>query len=394
MKIYIDFFSALPQKFGVKVHGGGNYTRNIIKQLLDLDNQCIQIVLLCPKEFVPSNKNEPELYIYKNLIWKNVQCISKDIKFEEGSILFYPMLGYLRDLKDIVKIRKKNPKLKICATLHDVRFLHYTVDYTEAYYKHGLKKLFFPIHSFLVDNVIKKLLKRPALRKCLRSLDEVYTVSNYSMQHILEEVKSTKISWYYQEVNPKKIPANIKGKYSNYILFVSGARPLKNLSHALLGFSQYKKEHSESDLRLIITGVDESTFNNLCCLPKLDNEIIRNSTVLFGYVSSKELVELYVNCRFVLFTSKNEGFGLPVLEAALYGKTCVASNVTSIPEIIGSAVRYVSPTDDRAIAREIAYLCDDEKLAIYEKRVADAVEIIKQRMMLEQRNFIEDLIEI
>lgn len=394
MNIYIDFFSALPQKFGVKFHGGGNYTRNIIKQLLCLDNKHIQVILLCPEGFIPSKENEPELYQYKNLIWKNIKDISKDVEFENESILFYPMLGYLKDLKAIVKIRKKYPELKICATLHDVRFLHYTVDYTERYYKRGLKRFFFPIQSFLVDNIIKKILKRPALRRCLQSLNEVYTVSNYSMQHILSEVKNTKISWYYQAVNVKKILVNEKNKYSNYILFVSGSRPLKNLSHALLGFSQYKKEYPRSDLTLVITGVDEVTFNNLCYLPNLDKKIIKNSTVLFDYVSSEKLAELYANCRFVLFTSKNEGFGLPVLEAALYGKTCIASNVTSIPEIIGAAVRYVSPTDDNAIAREIAYLCDDTKLKIYEKRIADAMVIIKQRMILEQKYFIEDLIEI
>ncbi len=393
MNIYIDFFSALPQKDGVEYHGGGNYTRNIIGELLQLDNDQIKIILLCPSWFVPSNENEPELYKYDNLIWKNVKAIINISDFEEKSILYYPMLGWLRDLRDIVKIRKRNPTLKICATLHDVRFLHYTVDYTEKYYSNGIEKILFPLKSFIVDNLIKKILKRPALKKCLKSLDKVYTVSNYSMQHILAEDKRVKISWYYQSFDANKTPVFTKDFCDDYILFVSGARPLKNLSHALLGFSEYKKANPDSLVKLVITGINRNVFNNLCKLPNLDRKIIKRDAILLGYVSSEELAGLYINCKFVLYMSKNEGFGLPVLEAATYGKTCVASNTTSIPEVIGSAVRYAYPTDDTAIAREIAYLCDDEKLSLYEKRVAEAMVIMNQRMKLEKRNFIEDLLE-
>ena len=89
-----------------------------------------------------------------------------------------------------------------------------------------------------------------------------------------------------------------------------------------------------------------------------------------------------------------EGFGLPVIEAAIYGKTSIVSNVTSIPEVIGSAVRYVYPQNDSAIAHEIEYLCDDRNLNKYENRVKEAMIIIKQRMKLEENNFIEDLLEM
>lgn len=392
MNIYIDFFSVLPQKDGVKYHGGGNYAKNIISELGKLNYREIKIIVLCPLWFKASSENEPELYNQQNLIWKNVKSILDMDDFEERSILYYPMLGWLKDLRDIVKIRRKNPTLKICATLHDVRFLHYTVDYTEKYYNSGIKKMLFPMKSFVVDYSIKKVLKRRALRDCLKSLDEIYTVSNYSMQHILAENKNTKISWYYQSVYASKTPVFTKDIPNNYILFVSGARPLKNLGHALLGFSRYKKAYPESSIKIVITGINENIFNNLCKLPHLDREIIKRETILLGYVTNHELAGLYLNCKFVLYLSKNEGFGLPILEAAAYGKTCVASNTTSIPEVIGSAVRYVCPTDDYAIAQEIAYLCNEDNRLLYEARIASAMKLMNQRMKLEQKNFIEDLI--
>lgn len=394
MNVYIEFFSALPQSKGVRYHGGGNYTKNIIKQLLKYKNKKLDVILLCPVWFDLSQENDSELCSAQNLYCLKVDRISENIKFEENSILYFPMLGYLRDLKAIVKIRQCNPCLKICATLHDVRFLEYTVDYTEKYYKSGLEKWLFPFYSFAIDNILKKFLKRPALKKCLNAMDEIYTVSNYSMQQILRENQKIKISLYYQSFLPIKIFKVCLNVPSDYILFVSGARPIKNLSHALIAFSEYKKQHPKSGLRLVITGIDKKTMDNLCQMPKTDKEIIQKDTVLFTYVSNEELGYLYKNCRFVLYPSKNEGFGLPVLEAAAYGKTCIASNVSSIPEVLGGAIVYVSPTDDLAITKAIESLCDDKRLYMYEKRVSVAFEIALMRMQLEQESFIWDLLDL
>ena len=44
-----------------------------------------------------------------------------------------------------------------------------------------------------------------------------------------------------------------------------------------------------------------------------------------------------------MFGSFFEGFGYPPIEAARYGTPTVASNVTSIPEILGDAGIYFSP---------------------------------------------------
>lgn len=60
-------------------------------------------------------------------------------------------------------------------------------------------------------------------------------------------------------------------------------------------------------------------------------------------VSDAGLARLYRDCDFSLFTSFVEGWGLPVGESLIFGKPCVASNTTSIPEVGGAAVDYVDP---------------------------------------------------
>ncbi len=54
-----------------------------------------------------------------------------------------------------------------------------------------------------------------------------------------------------------------------------------------------------------------------------------------GFVSDEELVRLYNTCSVFVFPSLHEGFGLPPLEAMACGTPVLASNTTSLPEVVG-----------------------------------------------------------
>jgi glycosyltransferase involved in cell wall biosynthesis len=58
-----------------------------------------------------------------------------------------------------------------------------------------------------------------------------------------------------------------------------------------------------------------------------------------------ELAYLYERCMFTVFPSFAEGWGLPVGESLTFGKACLASAVTSIPEVGGDLVVYFNPHD-------------------------------------------------
>jgi glycosyltransferase involved in cell wall biosynthesis len=55
------------------------------------------------------------------------------------------------------------------------------------------------------------------------------------------------------------------------------------------------------------------------------------------------LAALYRGARFTLFPSLYEGWGLPVSESLAFGKVCLASNSTSIPEAGGRFCLYHDP---------------------------------------------------
>lgn len=63
------------------------------------------------------------------------------------------------------------------------------------------------------------------------------------------------------------------------------------------------------------------------------------------HVSDSELAFLYQNCLLHVYPSLVEGWGLPVGEAAWFGKYSVVSSGSSLPEVCGSLVDYVDPTN-------------------------------------------------
>lgn len=214
------------------------------------------------------------------------------------------------------------------------------------------------------------------------------------MQQILKNYRDAKVSWYYQTTPESLCEGKSKKAAIKYILFVSGGRRLKNVTHALLGFAKFKKNNPFSDLKLVITGIDHKRFTNLCRMKELKNIDLEKDVIYYDYLENEKLEELYDNCEFFLYTSTLEGFGLPVLEAAMHGKTSVASNRTAIPEVLAGAVRYVNPLNDEAIANEIEYLCKTENIKKYQNRIREVMEFIKLRMDYEEKYFIEDVLDL
>ena len=64
---------------------------------------------------------------------------------------------------------------------------------------------------------------------------------------------------------------------------------------------------------------------------------------IFNGISDSSLEYLYQHCLFTTYVSFAEGFGLPIGESFAHGKPCIASNVTSLPEVGGKLARYVDP---------------------------------------------------
>jgi glycosyltransferase involved in cell wall biosynthesis len=87
----------------------------------------------------------------------------------------------------------------------------------------------------------------------------------------------------------------------------------------------------------------------------------QDEVVFAGYVDDEELVRLYNICRAFVFPSFHEGFGLPALEAMQCGAPVIASNSTSIPEVVGSPAGLFDPHSVDDIADKLRRVLTDEE---------------------------------
>lgn len=88
---------------------------------------------------------------------------------------------------------------------------------------------------------------------------------------------------------------------------------------------------------------------------------LRNKITILSDITDSELDWLYKNCKFTLYPSFYEGWGLPVAESLQYGKPCIASNSSSIPEVAGVLLDYHSPFDSTELAKLIDLYFNNSK---------------------------------
>lgn len=81
-----------------------------------------------------------------------------------------------------------------------------------------------------------------------------------------------------------------------------------------------------------------------------------------GFLGPSELKAVYRMARLVVFPSRFEGFGMPVVEAFRLGVPVACSNATSLPEVAGGAALLFDPGDPDAAAVAIRRLWTDEAL--------------------------------
>ena len=80
---------------------------------------------------------------------------------------------------------------------------------------------------------------------------------------------------------------------------------------------------------------------------------------VFESPTDDQLHSLYANCSFLVLPSFHEGFGLPIIEAMNYGKPIVTSQISAMPEVVGSAGLLVDPHSWQSIAHAMQTLIED-----------------------------------
>lgn len=143
---------------------------------------------------------------------------------------------------------------------------------------------------------------------------------------------------------------NIKKK--KQFLFVGSRSGYKNFKNAYRAFERLRK--SQKEIKLVVAGSPPSDSDPI-------DVMARNNVEWAANPSDKDLQRLFAESLGLLYISKYEGFGMPLVEAMSQGCVPIAGNHSSIPEVMGEAGILVEDISDSvSITRSMGVLLDDE----------------------------------
>jgi alpha-1,3-rhamnosyl/mannosyltransferase len=150
-----------------------------------------------------------------------------------------------------------------------------------------------------------------------------------------------------------------------FFLYPAAMYPHKNHLVLIDAFSRLNKVHPEA--QLVLTGPKgwrewkTATDMEHRIANEIENLGLTDRVKQLGYVPASDLDALYREATAMVFPSKFEGFGAPILEAMVRGCAVIAADATAIPEVVHSAGRLVSPDNADDWARAMSELLEDEE---------------------------------
>lgn len=352
--------------------GIGTYTQQIIKYLLKYDIQ-----------------NEYFLYWwgtnYRELYGKNVNvsiASRKHHKFFEENYIPANIKKKGIDIYHVPQNGIGLPTAKNClniSTIHDL--IPYVMPETVG------------------RGYLKKFISQ--MPQIIQSSDIIITVSEFSKKDIMrifdideERIKVTHLAAdsYFKPIDKDEALKFLGMNYGicdNFILYLGGFSPRKNVKSILVAFSRLPS-HIIKKYKILIIGPSKDEHSYLM---KLAESLEVSDRVTFtGYVPYEHLPMFYNACSLFVYPSLYEGFGLPPLEAMSCRVPVITSNTSSIPEVVGDAALLINPFDTEELKDGMEKLLEDEKLSqeLSEKGYARSKEFTWDRTAAKTLNIYEE----
>jgi glycosyltransferase involved in cell wall biosynthesis len=214
-----------------------------------------------------------------------------------------------------------------------------------------------------------RLIFRRAVPRSVRLAARVLAVSEQTKQDLvgLYGVPEERIVVTYNGVDPGFSPEGPRENGAPYALFVGALHLRKDPTTAVEALALF----GGHDLRLVLVGPDKG--GRAEAQQAAERLGVADRIEFRGHVPQEQLAAFFRGAACLVFPTRYEGFGLPVLEAMACGTPVVASAAGAVPEVADGAAILVEPRNPVALAGGI-----ERALADRERLVAAGLERAKR----------------
>jgi len=329
--------------------GGEVYDREVIKSLC---NQGVKVIVILPfKKPYLCHKNLKVYYLPFPFIWPPYLF----------NFFIIPYLFYLYKKHKFNVLRIHNPYFVGLGGLF-FKLFHPQVSLITTYHHLEKSEPFFD----LIDKLF------------IKKWDRIIAVSQFTKEEIIKKyhLQPKKISLVYngleEKFKPQRKRKDLLKKYQlenkKVLLFLGGLKQRKNTPFLLSLIKQIK----DPQVKLLICGSGRQSNKLLKQVKKLK---IKKKVAFTGFVPEQEKVDYYNLGDVFLFPSKKEGFGLPIIEAGACCLPSIASNSSSLKELV--------------INNQTGYLVEQGNLQQWQEKVEKLVkdENLRKKMGKKARKF-------
>jgi glycosyltransferase involved in cell wall biosynthesis len=218
----------------------------------------------------------------------------------------------------------------------------------------------------------------------IHETDHIITVSQFSKRELMAGygLSDDKVTVVYNGVSPDFRPlsnekiADIRKLFFEgkpYFLYIGSIHPRKNILTLIRAFEIFK-DKTNSDFQLVIVG--RPSWYTREVFQSFNKSKWRDEIQMTGFVDAEAARNFIASAHALVYPSRYEGFGLPVVEAMASGTAVICSNVASIPEVAGDAALYFDPGSADELVTHLITIAEDEELR--RKLIAAGCERIKK----------------
>jgi|GEM_PF-5670526 glycosyltransferase involved in cell wall biosynthesis len=199
---------------------------------------------------------------------------------------------------------------------------------------------------------------------------KIITISNYSRDQICSRyrVSPSKILVVYGGVDARYCANGDRDKQNfiaetglkeKFFLHVGNLKPYKNIKNIIRSYAAFAQKYPASDIGFAFTGSRGRGYRE--AVRMISSLKLGDKVKLLDYVDKSKMPLLYGSSTGLFFPSKEEGFGLPVLEAMCCRTPVVTSRGTATEEIAGGHAFLVEPRSTGSLLTGLEYLAFAEK---------------------------------